>query len=176
MFLAGAVGSHSCNGPERGGARIDFVGDHLASAVLQHPDSLKPVNDSVLTMIRIPLELNEPQLKVSRDWRARPWLFRSVFGTYSSYLTALRIGDVVLLGTPCDFSGELTPAIDAAATQHGVNAMVTSFNGTYIGYITLDKHYDVDHYETRLMNWYGPGNGSYLSEGMIDMLDALSQQ
>lgn len=176
MFVAGAVGSHSCSGPERGHARINFVGERLAAEVLQRHDSLKPVNDSLLLMIRIPLELNEPQLKVSKDWRIRPWLFRSVFGTYPSYLTALRIGDIVMLGTPCDFSGELTPAIDAVANQHGLRAMVTSFNGTYIGYITLDKHYDVNHYETRLMNWYGPGNGSYLSECMIEMLEALSRQ
>ncbi len=81
-----------------------------------------------------------------------------------------------MLGTPCDFSGELTPAIDVVANQRGLRTMVTSFNGTYIGYITLDKHYDVNHYETRLMNWYGPGNGSYLSECLIDMLEALSQQ
>src|SRR5690606_42076053 len=48
----------------------------------------------------------------------------------------------MLLGTPCDFSGELMPPIDSAARAHGMNAMVTSFNGQYIGYITADQWYD----------------------------------
>ncbi|HEX5168818.1 MAG TPA: hypothetical protein VFW11_06570, partial [Cyclobacteriaceae bacterium] len=175
MFMAGAVGSHACSGPERGRPRINFVGEKLASLVLQNSDSLKQVHDSTLLMIRVALELGEPQMKITKDLCVRPWLFRSAFGTYPSYLTALKIGDVVMLGTPCDFSGELMPAIDSAARRNGVKTIVTSFNGSYIGYITLDKHYDIDHYETRIMNWYGPGNGSYLSESMEKMLQALGR-
>ena len=80
-----------------------------------------------------------------------------------------------MLGTPCDFSGELMPPIDSAASRVGLRVMVTSFNGAYIGYITLDKHYDIDHYETRVMNWYGPGNGAYLSECLMEMIEAIDQ-
>jgi len=176
MFMAGAVGSHACKGPDRGDARINFVGGRLASLVMERTDSLKPIRDSVLAMIRIPLVMGEPQMKISKDWCVRPWLFRSAFGSYpSSSLTALRIGNLVMLGTPCDFSGELMEPIDSMAAQHNLTAMVTSFNGGYIGYITLDKHYDIDHYETRVMNWYGPGNGAYLSECLMKMLDAISE-
>jgi len=52
--------------------------------------------------------------------------------------------------------------------------MVTSFNGGYIGYITPLKYYDVDHYETRLMNWYGPGSGEYMQECLLGLLDVVS--
>lgn len=176
MFMAGAVGSHACKGRTRGWDRVNYIGKYLASVVLQNKDSLKPINDSTLVMISVPLELGDPQLKISKSWRVRPWLFNAVFGKYPAYLNALRIGNVVMLGTPCDFSGELMPAIDSAAERHGLDAVVTSFNGGYIGYITRDKWYDIDHYETRIMNWYGPGNGAYLSECLISMIDLVDER
>ncbi len=67
-----------------------------------------------------------------------------------------------MLGTPCDFSGEFNPAIDSVADHLEAHAMVTSFNGSYIGYVTPRSRYDIVHYETQLMNWYGPGTGEYL--------------
>ena len=83
------------------------------------------------------------------------------------------MGNVILMGTPCDFSGELTEEIRSAARRQGFHAIVTSFNGHYIGYITADKYYDRSHYETRLMNWYGPGNGAYLTESLLELQKAL---
>ena len=175
MFMAGAVGSHSCEGPPRGEERVNFVGDRLARLTLHQRDSLKPIIDSTLIMVRVPLSLGKPQMRISKDWSIRQWLFKSAFGMYPSTLTALRIGNVVMLGTPCDFSGELTTPLDSVAARHGLKVLVTSFNGSYIGYITPDKHYDIDHYETRIMNWYGPGNGAYLSECLMTMLKAVNE-
>lgn len=176
MFMAGAVGSHGCKGPADGWKRIDYLGEHIAETFLSHTESLKPVSDTTMVMFSIPLALGEPQVKVLKDWRVRPWLYRTFLGEYPSSLTALRLGDVVMLGTPCDFSGELMPPIDSAVARHGMKVMVTSFNGGYIGYITLDRHYDRNHYETRLMNWFGPGNGAYFSESMMEMIEAVSHR
>ncbi|HYC85987.1 MAG TPA: hypothetical protein VEB86_12235, partial [Chryseosolibacter sp.] len=53
--------------------------------------------------------------------------------------------------------------LDSAASTFGATVMVTSFNGGYIGYVTPGKYYDLDHHETRLMNWYPPGTGEYVS-------------
>ncbi|MNL88063.1 hypothetical protein D3C87_2175550 [compost metagenome] len=52
--------------------------------------------------------------------------------------------------------------------------MVTSFNGGYIGYITHDKYFNRDLYETKTMSWYGPYNGAYLQEVIKDIIDKLS--
>jgi hypothetical protein len=175
MFIAGAVGSHGCKSTSRGMETVYSVGARLADVFLSGRNALEPVTDSSLVMARIPLELGEPQFKISKGWRIRPWLFQKVFGTYPPEIAALKIGNVMMLGTPCDFSGELMPPIDSAATAHGMHAMVTSFNGQYIGYITADQWYDVDHYETRLMNWYGPGNGAYLTESLVGIVDALAE-
>ena len=174
MFLAGSVGSHGCNAPEYGQVCIDWVTGKLMRKLNGPKDWLSPVRDSALLMYRVPLALGSPQVKISKDWRIRPWLFRAAFGEYQPYLTALRLGDITLLGTPCDFSGEFNAALDSAAVPHGGHTIVTSFNGAYIGYVTPLKYYDVDHYETRLTNWYGPGTGEYLLTCLEKMMEAVT--
>jgi len=135
--------------------------------------SLHLLRDSTLAMFRVPLELGKAQVKISRDWKVRPWLFQKAFGDSPNCITALRIGELVMLGTPCDYSGELTSELYAYAKKNDLQAMVTSFNGGYIGYITPIRYYDVDHYETRLMNWYGPGSGEYMQECLNKMIDIV---
>jgi hypothetical protein len=170
MFMAGAVGSHKANPPEYGKPCIDWMADEIKAKYIARHAALKPVTDSTLLMLRVPLQLPAAEAKIAEDWQLRPWVFKAAFGEYQTYLTALRIGDIVMIGTPCDYSGELTPPLDSLAATKGLSVMVTSFNGGYIGYITADKYYDRDHYETRLMNWYGPGNGDYMSECLAKLL------
>ena len=164
MFLSGAVGSHACNPPEFGKPCIDWMGMRLSEKVVSSRLLLKPIADSTIFMKRVPLALGDPQFKVSQDWRVRPWVFKALLGEYTPYITTLRVGTILMLGTPCDFSGELTEAIREIGAEKSFHTIITSFNGHYIGYITEDRYYDRSHYETRLMNWYGPGNGAYLTE------------
>ena len=170
MFMAGAVGSHAGIVPEQGWSCVDLLSDEVAKGFLLNKHHLVAVRDSTLMMQRVPLLLSEPQAKVLKDWRLRPWSFDLAFGDYPEFLTALRIGNIVMLGVPCDFSGEFNRGLDSLAAQHGMTAMVTSFNGGYIGYVTPGKYYDVDHYETQLMNWYGPGNGEYIEQCMEELM------
>ena len=164
MFLAGAVGSHKCSPPSSGWDCTQWMAGELKNALLSSRDQFEIAKDSAIQMFRVSLTLSEPQVKITSNWKVRPWLFRSAFGEYPSYLSALRIGRIVMLGTPCDFSGEFNPGIDSLAAAHQLNAIVTSFNGGYIGYVTPSKYYNVNHYETQLMNWYAPGTGEYIEE------------
>ena len=68
------------------------------------------------------------------------------------------------------------PAFEGAtlAASAGVFPIVTSFNGGYIGYVTPEKYYDIDHYETQLMNWYGPANGEYIKETLEKLLLSIA--
>lgn len=175
MFMAGAVGSHTTSAPDKDWACMAWMGEQLADTFMQHRSALHAMDDSTLVMVRVPLALSDPQVKISEDWKVRSWLFRSAFGDYPSFLTALRIGDLVMLGAPCDFSGYFHAPIDSLAHQRGLQAMITSFNGGYIGYITPSKYYDLDHYETRLMNWYAPGTGEYMLECMERLMLALDE-
>jgi neutral ceramidase len=176
MFLSGAVGSHGCNPPEYGKPCLTWMANEINLKFQELSPLLMPVSDSSLLMLRVPLSLGEPQIKLTRDWRLRPWVFRKAFGDYQPNLTTLRLGDIVLLGTPCDFSGELREAIDSAASVHHLHPIITSFNGHYIGYITNDIYYDNPHYETRLMNWYGPGNGAYISGCMSNLVEVVADK
>ncbi|MBC8155790.1 MAG: hypothetical protein H7Z72_23115, partial [Bacteroidetes bacterium] len=147
--------------------------DTLATLIETALPALPVGPDSHLTMLTLPLALRDPSARVSADWRVRPWLFHAVYGDYPSDLKALRIGPAVLVGTPCDFSGELVAGLTPVAANRGLNLMITSFNGGYVGYITPDAYYDRDAYETRVMNWFGPGNGAYFSEMMAGLIRKL---
>ena len=87
----------------------------------------------------------------------------------------LQLGNILLIGTPCDFSGELAVPLYEFARQRGLELIITSFNGGYIGYITDDKWYDLEKYETKTMNWYGPGNGRYFTEIIKKLIEAIDE-
>lgn len=174
MFLAGAVGSHTGSAPSDDWACMRWMADQITDVFFARRDSLTEISDSTLVMKAVPLALGDPQVKISPDWKLRAWLFRAAFGEYNTFLTALRIGDVVMLGTPCDFSGEFDASLDSLAQQRGYAAMVTSFNGGYMGYLTPEKYYDVHHYETQLMNWYAPGTGNYVRDCLAKLMIAVS--
>lgn len=171
MFMAGAVGSHAGKTKEREWPCVEEMSQKITDALERGPGGFKPVTDSTLWMGRVMLDMNEPQFKLFKTWRLRPAMFNGLLGDYPEYLTGLRIGNLLLLGTPSDFSGEFYPALDSSAAARGMQLMVTSFNGGYIGYVTPEKYYDIDHYETQLMNWYGPGTGEYLVRCLQMLMD-----
>jgi hypothetical protein len=176
IFIAGSVGSHGCKSPESGWNCIDYMANEISTQFMTNRNALHNVHDSTIIMNRILLTLPESQAKISMNWGVRPWLFRSALSEFPVYLTALRLGDVVMLGTPCDFSGEFNSRLDAIAEKHNLQTMVTSFNGGYIGYVTPIQYYNIDYHETRLMNWYGPGTGEYMTECLDKMIVSVSDR
>lgn len=174
MFMGGAVGSHTGSAPGDDWSCIAWMAEQITREFFAGHHTFRALNDTSLAMKRIPLALGDPQVKISGDWKLRSWLFRSAFGEYDHFLTVLRIGDVVMLGTPCDFSGEFNASLDSLAKRQHVASIVTSFNGGYIGYVTPEKYYDIDHYETRLMNWYAPGTGEYIEKCLEKLMIAVS--
>lgn len=174
MFLAGSVGSHKGAAPDNDWSCMAWMANEISADFFAHRQTLQVVADPAIVMRRVPLALSSPQVKISRDWKVRAWLFRSAFGEYNAFLTVLRIGDLVMLGAPCDFSGEFSASLDSLANEQGMHAMVTSFNGGYIGYLTPTAYYDMNHYETRLMNWYAPGTGDYVRDCLGKLMIAVS--
>jgi hypothetical protein len=173
-FMAGAVGSTA--------PKIDV--DDRFQAVTQYADSIagriipvlaqiRPVTDSTLGMLTLPMTLRDPHVRISEGLRIRPWIFYAIYGDYPAELKALRIGKTVFVGTPCDFSGMLMPSLQPVAQQQKVDLIVTSFDGGYVGYITPDQYYNQTKYETRDMNWFGPQNGNYFVELMADLVRKL---
>lgn len=174
MFLAGAVGSHAPPAWPDGDEKIRRMGTLLESAVRQANEI--PMHAKHLRMHRIPLLLGRQQIKISTNWRVRPWLSERLLGEANAALTVLQISDMVLIGTPCDFSGMLSSPVYAVAANNNIKVMITSFNGGYIGYVTPDAYYDLHAYETKTMNWYGPGNGKYLTDCLLRIIGTIGKQ
>jgi neutral ceramidase len=168
-FSAGAVASHGPAAPGDGEARVQHMARGLA-ALVQGQVSRVPLHYPLqLNAVAVPLSLRSPHWRLARNWRLLPVFFHLGLGKYPATLQAMRLGQILFAGTPCDFSGELVPALEKGLADPAAKLVVTSFNGGYIGYVTPDAYYDLKKYETRDMNFFGPYNGAYLSE-MIGLL------
>jgi neutral ceramidase len=173
MYMAGAVGSMAPI--EKGTDDFDEMKNQafgIQQALLASDTVPQP--KAFMQSLTIPLPLRDPSPRLTMDIVLRPWAFKKAFGDYPVFVKALRIGNILMVGMPCDFSGELVAGLDAYAKTKGLSLMVTSFNGGYIGYITHDKYFDRDLYETKTMSWYGPYNGTYLQEVIRDIIDKMS--
>lgn len=175
MFMSGAVGSM---GPKIEGdsdeIKVTAEADSLESDVQKQLTLIQSFQNPAFQMVTLPLPLRHPVPRVSTGLSMRPWVFRWAFGDYPNYVKAMRLGNVLMIGFPCDFSGELVAEMSAYAAKKGLKLMVTSFNGGYIGYVTPDKYYEKDSYETMTMNWFGPYNGAYFQEIARDLIDKMS--
>ena len=164
-FSAGAVGSHGPYEISKDQEKESkYMADRVSEIVQANFDSIKVGDVRSIHMQHIPLYLREPDMRVTSRIIIRPWLFKKLFGDKKVYLNTFQIGTIFFAGTPCDFSGELVPALDSVAHEDYLHLIVTSFNGGYIGYVTDSRWYQMNAYETRTMGWFGPGNGDYLSE------------
>ncbi|WMJ72302.1 neutral/alkaline non-lysosomal ceramidase N-terminal domain-containing protein [Cytophagaceae bacterium ABcell3] len=174
VFCAGAVGSH---GPKADGAENFDKMDSLATGLFRHiskgHQNIAMHDSADLHTFYMPVELREPHLKIGKNTRLRPWVFNWMFGDYDPGFKVAKIGNTILVGTPCDFSGELALPIEAYYKEKGYDLIITSFNGGYIGYITPDEYYGLEKMETFEMNWFGPENGAYFSEILMRLADKL---
>ena len=174
-FCAGAVGSHSP--VTKGGKsynKIALLASNLKSLIGANISSI-PINKVQQSgTIQFDIPLRKPHIRVAANWRVRPWIFEKLTEVSPAYISLLRIGNIAFIGTPCDFSGELTAAIDEKANALDLNVLVTSFNGGYIGYITKDEWYNLKEYETFVMNWFGPYNGAYFVNLIQRLLEVIS--
>jgi|JI10StandDraft_1071094.scaffolds.fasta_scaffold46010_3 neutral ceramidase len=166
MFMAGMVGSHKLAGiTETEFDRAEQAGKLLADKAVQAQTEVLSVTDIKTT--RVSIEYGPAQLRLNKDYKLRNWMFASALEPLQGELTCLQLGNVLLIGTPCDFSGEVfvNENLEAYAKQFNKQIIITSFNGGYTGYITEDEHYETSlREEVTTMNWVGPYFGQYYTE------------
>jgi len=172
MFMAGMVGSHRLAGINE--TEFELVAQ--AGEVLADKISFSTTNmqiDSVeIQTAHVPIIFGPAQLRLTKDLKLRDWIFSSMLDPLQGELTYVELGNIILIGTPCDFSGEIfvTQKLAELAAAHNKQLIITSFNGDYAGYITEDAHYQqVEREEVMTMNWVGPHYGTYFTE-MISVL------
>jgi len=184
LYLGGAVGSMSLQRAQGADAfaRAKMFGETLARMVLKQTEKGLCFQDHVaVASIGALIEMPPFQLRLGLDgWRVSPLLARILGIPRTAWLQAVRIGDLLLIGTPGDFSGEISVAWHSWAAQKNYDLWATGFCGSYAGYISPDKYYgEMTNkkgslaYETGLMSWCGPDQEAYFTALMKHMVESI---
>ncbi len=175
VFFAGSVGSHSANSQGDEFEKSAFIGNALADSVIKYADSIEMMDSIGLSYLSLKMAIPEFHIRVSDGIRLNPTLGERLFPDIGDvYVQAARIGDLIWATSPSDFSGEYAIRFKDEMYKQGYKALVTSFNGTYVGYIIPGKYYHLNEYESRLMSWFGPNMGPYNFEMMHRMMRNLT--
>lgn len=171
LFAAGAVGSHR---PVTKGNTPELVKQYardLDSTITLRMTKFSTIKNPQIKSARLEISLRSPTLRIADNIRVRPWLFNYLMGDTNAHLDITQIGNTLMIASSGEVSGVFYERWEKLAQSEGLNLIITTFNGGYIGYITPDEYYDKHFHEVREMNWYGPGNGHYfdqLIEGIIN--------
>lgn len=174
IFLAGMVGSHRLKGFD--GTDFERI-EKASEALSQKINNTKSDGelDSVsITTKHIPIEFGSSQLRIEKNWKVRNWVFSSLIGSLQGEITYLKIGNIIMMGTPCDFSGEIfvNQKMDSITSSTNKHLIITSFNGNYTGYITEDSYYlNGNEEEIMALNWVGPYYGQYYANMITKLLE-----
>jgi neutral ceramidase len=176
VFIAGGVGSHSPVPGARGLEGAEQMGQGLARMVIERLPATALTNTVTLGMIGLDVTMPPLNVRLSDGIRLRPWLAGKLVPARShSFLQVFRLDDSFWISTPCDFSGELALGIKDCLRARGCSAIVTSFNGDYVGYVIPARYYHLAGYEPRLMSFFGPNMPDYFDELIRDLAVALDK-
>ncbi len=166
MFFAGSVGSHTNKSQGDKFKKAQYMGELLADSALVAIAEIDYSASVELTAFASKIEVPKLQpIYISSNLRLSVSIAEKLMPPIESvYLQAFKINDLVWQSMPYELSGEFSIDFQNALELEGFNSVMTSFNGQYLGYIVPSKYYYYDHYETRIMGWYGPSMGDYLME------------
>ena len=165
VFLTGGCGSHSPVSGGKGFAGAERMGQALAQELLEQLPTVQLTNAITFGMLGLDLSMPPLNVRVTDGIRLRPWLARKVMPVKDhTFIQTFRLNDAVWISTPCDFSGELALGIKDFMQVRGSHAVVTSFNGDYIGYVISPRYYHLNGYEPRTMSFFGPNVPDYFDE------------
>ena len=176
LFFAGSVGSQSPSGEGKGFDRPKMIGESLADSLINHLPSCDVMGKAEFTTMSVRLQLPEYHMRVTTKLNLSTFLSKKLMPLpQNAYLQAVRIGKMVWISAPCDFSGEYALQIKQALAAKGFNANVTSFNGSYVGYIVPGRYFYLDEYEPKLMGWFGPTMGDYTMDLIHQMTEIVTK-
>ena len=174
VFIAGSVGSHGPVSGGKGFAGAERMGRELAAGVMERLSATSLSPSVRLATSAVEVSLPELNARVTDSLRLRPWLAGMLLPVRDEcVLQAVRIGGAVWISTPCDFSGELALGVKDHLRARGSDAVVTSFNGGYVGYVIPRKYYHLSGYEPRTMSFHGPNVPDYFDETIRALADGL---
>jgi hypothetical protein len=173
IFAAGGVGSHGPRGQGKNFDRARKIGYGLADSLLLNLDKVGQKTGNLI-YFRLPIEVHDPQIRISNDYRLAPWLGHLLIDFENPYLQVILLDKLLIFATPADFSGELVLSLKEYAHPKQLKVTLTSFNGCYLGYMTPAEYDTLESYETQLMSFLGPHTGDYFLDIMKRIVDNLS--
>ncbi len=185
IYLGGGVGSMSPSAPDAPTAfdKCEALGNALAQLVLQATQAPAFVSNADVVSIGVPLDLPPFQMRLlSTKWRLSP-LARYIAGLRSTgWMTAVKVGDIVFVNAPGDFSGEIVATWRQLAAKKGFDLWGSGFSGEYAGYISPDRYYQEvtdkkgnPAYETGVLSWLGPHMEGFFTALMEHMVDVMGK-
>src|SRR5690606_38155522 len=174
LYAAGAVGSHRPLRPGNTPEMVKLYAHQLDSTLSLRLTHFSTIKKTQIKTGNLPISLRAPHLRVTDNLRLRPWLFNYLLGDTNAHLDITQIGNTLMIASSGELSGVFYEKWEKLAQSKGLNLIITTFNGGYIGYITPDELYDENFHEVRQMNWYGPGNGKYFDDMILAIIEKSS--
>ena len=172
LFFAGSVGSQSAVGKGDGFERSRFIGESMADSLITRLPNVKLNKTITLSSVSLKVQLPEFHVRITTKINLSSWLSSKLMPLPQNvYFQTLRIGNMLWITAPCDFSGEYALQIKNSLQAKGFSSFVTSFNGSYIGYVVPGRYFYKDSYESKLMGWFGPNMGDYA----MDLIGQISK-
>lgn len=184
ILLGGAVGSMGPRTPEGADAfaRAQTMGQALGKMVIKNTIDDRFETRVDIVSVGVPVLLPPMQLRLNTSWRVSPFLLRLLGLNNKGWIQGVRVGNLLLIGTPSDFSGEISAELKSWARTQNYDLWILSFCGDYVGYISPDEYYldtDVDGslpYETGLMSWCGPHTAAYFTTLIKQMIYLMGRK
>ncbi len=172
IFFAASVGSQSPTGEGKAFDRAQYVGEALADTLNLRLAKVSLKDTVTFSAISLKMSLPQYNIRITPRRNLTSFVSRKLLPFQENvYIQAVRLGDMIWITTPCDFSGEFALQLKRSLATYGYNANVTSFNGSYVGYIVPGRYFYLDEYEPRVMGWFGPNMGEYT----MDMIRQVSR-
>lgn len=177
IFCGGSVGSQSPSGEGKGFDKPKFIGEALADSLNRNLAGITTQGKIAFSSISLKMELPPYNVRLTTNINLKTWLSKKLMPLPENvYLQALRIGQMVWITTPADFSGEYALQIKNSLAFKGFNANVSGFNGSYVGYIIPGRYFYLDEYEPKIMGWFGPNMGEYTVHLIRRITDIITQK
>jgi neutral ceramidase len=177
LFASGAVGDASPDRPKAASQSksAEALGIALANDLKTALPSARFARNIEVGSLRVEVDLPPVRLPFFASKLRFSPLLTWWIADRRTHLHALRLGPAVLVGFPGDYSGHLADSLAESIPELGLSVVPTSFDGDFRGYlVSPDVFHRKPCYETRWMNFYGPGLGAYFNDLAWRMVEHTS--
>ncbi len=172
LFLAGSTGSQSPQAAGNGFDKPKMIGEALADSMMLNMPMVEMSSTPSVSILSLKPYLPEYHIRLTTRRNLTSFISRKLMPEpINARLQVIRIGNLLWITTPCDFSGEYALQIKNSMAVKGFKTVVSSFNGSYTGYIIPGKYFYLDEYESKMMGWFGPTMGDYT----MDLISRISE-